>query len=148
MKSRAVVLTLAVISLARQVGAQQAWNESQRFAGNGADAKPFDAERYERVSIDDVAAEMHSEVAGSNGGATNGGVNDGRPEGGAGWQQAHGNNSQGGMRRRRRGRRRGGRGRRGGFPGERPQQGGHDDGGGTDGSGRPPESSGSPPNEG
>ncbi len=129
--------------------AQQAWNESQRFAGNGADAKPFDAERYERVSIDDVAAEMHSEVAGQNGGAANGGVNDGRPEGGAGWQQAHANNGQGGgMRRRRRGRRRGGRGRRGGFPGDGPQQGGHDDGGGNDGPGRPPESSGSPPSEG
>jgi ATP-dependent DNA helicase RecQ len=67
------------------------------------------APQYERISMDDIAAEAH----GANG------ADRGEPHDGAGWQ---GNDGPGGFRRRRRGRRRGGRGRRwrerfGGAPG-------------------------------
>ena len=126
---------------------QQPWNEGQRFAGNGGgEAKPFDPRQYEHVSIDDVAAEMHSDSHGPDGHVQDGGARDG----GAPWQQGQGN-GQGGLRRRRRGRRRGGRGRRGQFDGNGPPHGEHNADGGRDGGGndgRPPDSSGSPESSG
>jgi len=80
---------------------------------------------YERISLDDIASEMHE------GGAPAQGE---RPEGGAPWHGGPNNNGQGGFRRRRRGRRRGGRGRRWRerFEGGAPQG---DGGGGGDGGG-------------
>jgi len=104
--------------------------EAQRF--EGGEPQRTGAEPYERISMDDIAAEAHG-VSGGNG------PERGERHDGAGGQGRDGN-GQGGFRRRRRGRRRGGRGRR-----WRERFGAGPEGGG-DGSGPagPPESSGGP----
>jgi ATP-dependent DNA helicase RecQ len=106
-----------------------------RFQGGEAQIA---GQSYERISLDDVASEMHDSGAPPQ---------SERPEGGATWQAGPNNNGQGGFRRRRRGRRRGGRGRRwreregGGAPqGDGGFEGGG--GGGDRPPSRPPESSG------
>jgi hypothetical protein len=111
--------------------------EGQGFQPDGAnlesrpDAQTGGPAQYERISMDDIAAEAHG--AGTALGA--------RPDGDAGRQNGPGG-GQGGSRRRRRGRRRGGRGRRWREHGEGPQQGGAEGGGGERGPGGAPDSSG------
>jgi hypothetical protein len=126
----------------------QRFENGQRLDAAPLDGQPFPApggapegetqrggsQPYERISMDDIAAEAHGVPAAEAGGE--------RPEGGAPWP-----GGSGGFRRRRRGRRRGGRGRRwreryGDGP---PESGGGD---GDRGPGGPPESSGAPPSDG
>ena len=104
----------------------------------GGDAQRGGAPQYERISMDDIAAEAHG-AGGPNGG-------DRGERNTAGPWQGNDANGHGGFRRRRRGRRRGGRGRRwreriGNEPGG---PGGGGEGPGPEGS---PESSGGPPSE-
>jgi ATP-dependent DNA helicase RecQ len=104
----------------------------------GGDALRFDPQRFERISMDDIAAEAHGA-----------GAPDGeRPAGGAPWQNGQ-NSGQGGFRRRRRGRRRGGRGRRWRDPAAEGQapSGAGPSGDAERGPGGPPDSSG-PPSDG
>jgi ATP-dependent DNA helicase RecQ len=109
-----------------------------RFPGGEAQIA---GQSYERISLDDVASEMHHD----GGGAPQ--QHGERPEGGGPWQGGP-NNHQGGFRRRRRGRRRGGRGRRWRerFEGDGSAQGGGDGGGGFEGGERGP--SGTPDSSG
>jgi len=113
-------------------GAQSAQPDARNLEGR-ADAQTSAPAQYERISMDDIAAEAHG--VGTPLGA--------RPDGDVGWQNSQGG-GQGGFRRRRRGRRRGGRGRRWREPGEGPQQGGPEGGGGDRGPGGAPDSSGPP----
>ncbi len=102
----------------------------------GGDAARAGPAQYERISMDDIAAEAHGAGAphGEPGGA---------PDGGAPWQGGPGGGYGGGYRRRRRGRRRGGRGRRWRDRfGDGAPQGGPE--GGGDGGPGPSEPSGSP----
>ncbi len=108
--------------------------EAQRPSEGGGDAQRFDPQRFERISMDDIAAEAH-------------GAGTPLGEGGAPWQGEPGNgqpgpNGQGGFRRRRRGRRRGGRGRRWRERFEGGPQGGPEGGGGDRGPGGAPDASG------
>ena len=106
----------------------------------GGDAQRFDPQRFERISMDDIAAEAHGVMT------PNSEPRDDRTDGGAPRQngQGGGPGGQGGLRRRRRGRRRGGRGRRWREPsGDGPQQGGDPSAGDADrGPSGPPDSSG------
>ncbi len=119
---------------------QQFQPESQPFVESSADAQRFNPQQFDRISMDDIAAEAHGA----------GEANPERPEGGAPWQNGSGNAPGGsGARRKRRGRRRGGRGRRWRERGDGPQQDGPNGGrDGDRGAGGPPDSSGAPPNDG
>jgi ATP-dependent DNA helicase RecQ len=107
--------------------------EAQPSAPTGAEGGHRDPERYERISLDEVAHEM------GRGDGAGGEARGDRTEGGAPWQ-----NGPGGFRRRRRGRRRG-RGRHwrerfgGGNPGEAagPADGGEREPGGAPGGSDP-----------
>jgi ATP-dependent DNA helicase RecQ len=107
--------------------------DEQRFEPS-ADAQRAGAQQYERISMDDIAAEAH--------GADGHGERE--AEGGAPWQQGQGGErggqgGQAGFRRRRRGRRRGGRGRRWRErSSDEPQQGSPDGGSGGPGASNSP----------
>ncbi len=111
--------------------------ERQPFVAGGGDAQRINPQQFERISMDDIAAEAHGA----------GEANAERPAGAAQWQNGSGG-APGNGRRKRRGRRRGGRGRRWREHGDGPQQGGPNGGDGDRGPVGPPDSSGAPPNDG
>jgi ATP-dependent DNA helicase RecQ len=111
-----------------------AQGDSQRREGTGDAQRPA-GQAYERISMDDIAAEAHGAGAPF-------GEPGARGEGGGDWQSGNG---PGGLRRRRRGRRRGGRGRRWRERfGDGAPQSGPDGGGGEREADGPPDTSAPP----